>query len=403
MCKTPQKQFIYFPSFSSKFSVLKKDEMKIGNIETMRFWDERFPEKYRHKFFLLTAPEFYKSKINVREALGLQDSLVFTDSGGFQIANNSLQWTPDLREKIFRFQEENGDIGMNIDVPPKLKYFGRYQECLDFSIDNFKYFEKHQTGKTKYLNVVQNDVEAESYQHWYNAVKGFNFSGWAIGSTSLQHYNSLYVLALFLKNREFERKDYQYYHFLGTTTPFNYLIYAVLQKNLNKYYPHAIVTTDSSTPLYQTTYGNWYHSPDYKKLQYNMIYFGNKGKCGYEPTERLPCVFDDCPICSNITYNDIENPESHTILAIHMGWHNLFIFTKGVDWFSKLAYGGNDVIQRFFTADILTMIKSIDEMFEKPEDAMKIFYKYKPLYVKISNGLEKKTDKLILDNTDLFA
>src|SRR3954469_19735015 len=100
MCKEKQKQFIYLPSFSSKFSLLKKDTMKFGDIETIRFWDDRFPEKYRHKFFLLTAPEFYKSKINVREALGLQDSFVFTDSGGFQLASGTLKWTPDLREKI---------------------------------------------------------------------------------------------------------------------------------------------------------------------------------------------------------------------------------------------------------------------------------------------------------------
>jgi hypothetical protein len=402
-----QKQFLYFPSFSSKYSAFKKDDMKFGdNCPTIRFWDDRFPVKYRHKYFLLTAAAFYKSKIDIRETLGLQDSLVFCDSGGFQVANGSLKWNLNLREDIFRWLESNGpnSISMNLDIPPKIEYFGKFRECLEISLDNFEYFHKHQSGKTKFLNVIQGDVDVSSYDVWFNTVKHFDdFRGWGIGSTLLQHYNALYVIALFLKNREFEKIHNEYYHFLGTTSPFNYLIYAVLQKNLNKYYPHAIVTTDSSTPLYQTTYGNWYHSVDYKKLQFNMMYFGNKGRCGYQEQEKLPCIFEDCPVCTHITYDQIANPESHSILAIHMGWHNLFIFTKAVDWFSKLAYGGNDVIQRMFTNDVLTMVKSIDEMFEKPEDAMKIFFKYKPLYVKISNGLTVPTDQNILSSEDIFA
>lgn len=399
-----QKQFIYFPSFSSKYSLLKKDEMILGDTPTIRFYDERFPERYRHKFFLLTAASFYKSKVNIRESMGLQDSFVFGDSGGFQLASGTLKFSPELRDGILKFLEENSDIAMLLDIPPKLEYFGKFRECLDISKDNFAYFDKHRSGKTKFLNCIQGDVDVSSYDAWYKEIKHFDtFSGWGIGSTLLQHYNALYVTALFLKNREFEKKNNEYYHFLGTTSPFNYLIYAVIQKNLNKYFPHAIVTTDSSTPLYQTTYGNWYHSVDYKKLQFNMMYFGNKGKCGYEEIEKLPCIFEDCPVCTNIDYSHIANPESHSILATHMGWHNLFIFTKAVDWFSRLAYGGNDVIQRMFTQDVLTMVKSIDEMFEKPEDAMRIFFKYKPLYVKISNGLEKVADKNILSNEDIFA
>lgn len=399
-----QQKFIYFPSFSSKYSLLKKDEMKVGNLDTVRFYDDRFPEKYRHKYFLITAGAFFdKKNTNIREQLGLQDSLVFGDSGGFQIAAGTIPWNLDIRDRIFHFLEENGDINMNLDIPPKLKYFGRFEECLRISIDNFKYFQKKQSGKTKFLNVIQGDVDVSSYDRWYAAVKDLEFNGWGIGSTLLQHYNAIYVTALFLKNREFEHKYNHYMHFLGTTSPFNYLIYAVIQNNLNKYYPHCVVTTDSSTPLLQPVYGNWAHTINYKTLNFNYIWVGNKGSVKYIDDAKLPCIFEDCPICSNISYNDIANYKTHTEFAIHVGWHNLFLFTKGVDWLSDLVYGGTDVLKGFFTHDIICMMKSIDEMFEKPEDAMKIFFKYKKLYVKLSNALEKEADKNILADEELFA
>src|SRR5580704_10119771 len=118
-----QKQFLYFPSFSSKFSAFKKDDMAFGdNCPTIRFWDDRFPKKYQHKYFLLTAAAFYKSKFNTREAMGLQDSLVFGDSGGFQVANGTLPYSNDLRDGILNWLQENSDIAMNLDIPPKIEY-----------------------------------------------------------------------------------------------------------------------------------------------------------------------------------------------------------------------------------------------------------------------------------------
>jgi len=401
------KKFIYFPSFSSKLSILAKDDLKISDdIPTFRFWDDRFPEKFRHKYFLITAPMFFRRKTSIIEEAGLQDCMIFADSGGFQVANGTIQWDLSIREDIFNFLENNSTLAMNLDIPPKINYKGKFRECIDISYDNIKYFHEKQSGKTKFLNVLQMDEAEEQFDIWYDKIKMFEFNGWGIGGTLNQHYNAIYIIALLLKNRELDKKLCEYIHFLGATNPFNFLIYAVIQKNLNKYYPHCTVTTDSSTPLLQPVYGNWAHSINYKNWNFNYLWVGNKGTVKYEEEAKLPCILEDCPICSNINFGKIAEytGKGHsTNFTLHVGYHNFFIFLKSVDWISNLVDSGNDVLKGFFTMDILTMIRSIDEMFEKPEDAMRIFYKHKRLYVKLSNQVEKMPDKNLVANEELFA
>ena len=49
-------------------------------------------------------------------------------------------------------------------------------------MENFKYFNENQSGKTKFLNVLQGEDDT-TYKEWYDAVKGFDFQGWSIGGT----------------------------------------------------------------------------------------------------------------------------------------------------------------------------------------------------------------------------
>ena len=62
------------------------------------------------------------------------------DSGGYQIASGAMKWDIKHLDRIFKWLEENTDIAMNLDIPPRLKYQGQYAECLQISKENFKYF-----------------------------------------------------------------------------------------------------------------------------------------------------------------------------------------------------------------------------------------------------------------------
>ncbi len=59
------KRFIYFPSLSagSMVSAFKKD-MKFTSGDPVKFFDSRYPEKWRHPYFLITAGHHYKKNLS---------------------------------------------------------------------------------------------------------------------------------------------------------------------------------------------------------------------------------------------------------------------------------------------------------------------------------------------------
>jgi hypothetical protein len=227
------KRFIYFPSLSagSMVSAFKKD-MKFTSGDPVKFFDSRYPEKWRHPYFLITAGHHYK-KMDFRDQLGLEkDVLVFGDSGGYQIATGALPYSNELREKIFHWLEANSDVAANLDIPPKTKYKNKFAECADISYDNFAWFEKHQSGKTKFLNMLQGS-NTDEYTWWYHKFKHFDFQGWAIGGPQ-KLVDFMFAVSLMLKEREFENKRLEYVHLLGISKISDFFILATLQKLMNK-------------------------------------------------------------------------------------------------------------------------------------------------------------------------
>ena len=133
--------FIWFPSYSCAgiASELKTGYKLKGELSS-RFYSDEFPEQFRYKYFLLSAGSNYRDKES-RKTFGLSDDvLVFGDSGGFQIKTGNLNWKPELRETILRWSENNTDVFMNLDIPPGGKVFKEYDECLDLSAENFRYY-----------------------------------------------------------------------------------------------------------------------------------------------------------------------------------------------------------------------------------------------------------------------
>ena len=208
-------KFIYFPSFSAGAmgSSLAKN-VKLKNDLSIRFYSEEFPEKYRHTDILITAGHHFK-KDDYKNDLGLTDkNLVMGDSGGYQIASGAIKWDMSIRERIFKWLEHNSDIAMNLDIPPKIKYEGMYEECLKISKDNFKYFADNQSGNTDFLNVVQgtNDLE---YINWYNEMKDYPFQGWAVGGGGRNVYAFMSGVMSLLQGGEHLKDTNKYFHILG--------------------------------------------------------------------------------------------------------------------------------------------------------------------------------------------
>ena len=276
--KEKQKEFIYFPSLSAGgfASALIKDQ-KLSSGVPCRFYSDEYPKEWQHKYFLVTAGHYYK-KMDIRDQMGLgKDVLVFGDSGGYQIATGALKYSDDLREKIFHWLEANSDVAANLDIPPKTVYENQFEKCADISYDNFAWFEKHQSGKTKFLNMLQGSNPSE-YDWWYHKFKHFEFSGWAIGGPQ-KLVDFMWALALMLKNREFENVQNEYLHLLGISKISDFFILSTIQKLLNKHYGNRIVvTTDSSSPGQYPVYGTFLHSHNFKKLSFSDVYMPKPDK-----------------------------------------------------------------------------------------------------------------------------
>lgn len=375
---TPKK-LVYFPSLSSgafASPISKNSEVAPGI--PYRFWDDRTPEEWRHKYFLLTAGHLYK-KTEVRKNWGLEDSLVFGDSGGFQIATGALKWDIELRDKIFNWLESNSDIACNIDIPPRVTYEGRFQECLDMSLNNFKYFESKQSGRTKFLNVVQGSNPVE-FKHWYNTVKDLQFGGWCIGS-SRRLVDFMYILSLMIKEKEFLKPYNTWIHLLGISKVSDFFVLAQLQKLMNVYTGNKItISTDSSSPGQYPIFGQMVWSPNMRDQVFNMLYFPKDStNSNYPESGHIPSLLNH-PGVKYLTWDVVRNYSTEAVTRLT--YHNLHMYVHTSNSVENLvANCPLSVLAELIPNDLLQVLRSMEEMFEA-SDPITVFEKYRPYYVK---------------------
>jgi hypothetical protein len=409
--KEQDKRFIYFPSLSagSMVSAFKKD-MKFDNGDPVKFFDSRYPDKWRHPYFLITAGHHYK-KMDFRDTMGLEkDVLVFGDSGGYQIATGALPYSNELREKIFHWLEANSDVAANLDIPPKTKYRNKFAECADISYDNFAYFEKHQSGKTKFLNMLQGS-NTDEYTWWYNKFKHFDFQGWAIGGPQ-KLVDFMFAVALMLKERTFENPRLEFLHLLGISKISDFFILATLQKLMNKYYGNRIyVTTDSSSPGQYPVYGTYLHSANYKTQTFSELYFpknaeyrrqahikqGKTGDVAIDLTQHVPCPLH-CPGCEDFTYEFTtgktpEGLDRYSQEAIpRMVVHNVHLYVQCADEINQLVDSHVELLETVVPRDLYDVILSLHEMFADPDAALHTYEKYIKTYKKFGGSSISTTD-----------
>lgn len=394
------KNFIYFPSFSvgSFGSSLQKD-LKLRNGLPVRFYSEEFPERFRHPYFLVTAGHFYK-KTDLRKEWGLDQKGVITlgDSGGYQIASGAIKWDKSIRPLILDWLESNSDIAMNLDIPPRLKYLGKFDECLEISYDNFKYFDSNRKGNTKFLNVLQGDND-QSYIQWYKKVKDFEFSGWGIGGCGGSLYRFMAGIATLMHGKEQYKKNNEYLHILGTSKVIDFLILSRLQKSLNDVGSEIQVTTDSSTPSRQIVFGNYAHNVNFTKPCFNLIHIPKEysdtnrsfskqteNKLSQDNESLLPNVIPfDSLLEGGYTKDDLVNWKSEGYAAAVM--HNFMFFNDIISKINSYIDGHPYILAQVINDNVFLLLKSIDEMvfaYENGTTPLKVFAKYTPLYTKMS-------------------
>ena len=387
--------FIYYSSLSSSVPYyFLLDDIKI-NDKTCRFYNKNYIHYYPH--FLATAGHNYKN-MNFRNEMGLLNTKVLGDSGGHQIKTERLKWKESLREKIFLWLENNTDVAINIDFPPDIKNKNNFDYCLKQSIENFKYFETHQTGKTDFLNVWQLNDEKLS-DVWFNKIKHFNFKGYALAFKNDSNVINqiLYSIAKF---KESNFKNIEYIHYLGLSSILHFFILNVIQNELNKTIKHKIVvSTDSSTPALIVKYGYFIYDVNWNTFSFNKIKFNNKENIFVDTL--IPCKYN-CFNCNNVSFSDLKdwNKETKMILTLH----NLNVMTESIKEIQNILQLPDNVKQELIGNNRYKLQNIIKEIINSDEP-MSVYNKNKEFCLKLNKEIYKPNNKRIIlknKNTNLF-
>ena len=383
-------KFIYFPSFSAgEYGDKLKKDFRFRNGMTCRFYSEEMEEKYRHPQVLITAGAHFKTD-GYRDKLGLtKDNLVMGDSGGYQIASGAMKWDIKHRDRIFKWLEENTDIAMNLDIPPRLKYQGQYGECLEISKENFKYFSDNQTGATQFMNVIQGDDE-HTYMNWYNEVKDFDFLGWGIGGCGGSLYRFMSGVLALINGKEHLKDSTKVIHILGTSKIRDFLMLKQLSKSIGDVGSKAIITTDSSSPDRAVVFGTFYTGFSMKRGTFESVGFPNAKHNGdiindfnNLPIKSWPRLTDfDDKLAETVDWTDVANWNPDCTIGMRM--HNFYLFKDAIQQVEHYIDGHNYILEQVVDKDTYTVLMSIDEMV-KSDKPIQVFEKYKHLYKKLSN------------------
>lgn len=242
---------------------------------------------WHYKWCLASAGHFARASRDNIISNRHQDTIVVGDSGGFQIATGAMKETrgwADLPgdEVIRRWQESDichrlvdwldahCNWAMTIDMPLWIRSEERRgspffklseAELIDVTVSNLKLIDEirdRRTG-TKFLNVLQAASSSgdladsmRSEDLWFDAVKDFDFEGWAIGGDVGRRGGFCRFLRrmLILKNAGLLSPPRNWCHVLGIGTPMWSVFLTAIQRAVQNHAsnPDFAISHDSATP-----------------------------------------------------------------------------------------------------------------------------------------------------------
>jgi hypothetical protein len=222
-------------------------------------------------------------------------TMLLGDSGGFQIGKGVLKFdwpnfyekkgdkgykgsADETRLKILNWLEFTSEWSMVLDVPSwaanplRSKDTGlkTFDDCLKATQFNNEFFLDNRLGATKFLNVLQGSNWEEA-QIWYEAVKDYDFEGWAMGGKNMRDmYIALKRIIIMRDEGKLEGKDWM--HFLGTSKLDWACMLTALQRQIRKHInPNLTISFDCASPFIATANGLTYTTPIHTNKRFSYI------------------------------------------------------------------------------------------------------------------------------------
>ena len=257
------------------------------------------------------------------------NTLILGDSGGYQIGKGVLKFdwldfegekANKTRRQILEWLEVTADWSMMLDVPtwacdhvhsPKtgLKSF---EDCLEKTKFNNKFFLDNRLGQTKWLNVLQGS-DWDTAEKWYNGVKEFSdpngpyagkeAEGWAFGGANMCKMD-ITLKRLMTMREEGMLTNKNWIHFLGTAQLDWSCYLTLIQRQLRKHINEELtISFDCASPFIATAKGLVYTNAQHTNKRWSVIMDkapDNKALSGKD----IPFPFES-EIGSRITMEDV--------------------------------------------------------------------------------------------------
>jgi len=285
---------IYVPSLQSgyaQYATRQNKDVRDGDLPSrfrvrdLDFFDPK-SQLWSCAYTLYSSGQFDKAQL--RNADMIRDrkrgqSVVIGDSGGFQLGTGVIknrdeqrelnrlatnpaklvsQWQDvGFRRRTLRWLEMYTDYAMTLDMvlwgskeankdsKSVLRNLS-VDQLIDLSVDNLKYFSDNRGqvsgGGTKFLSVLQ-DIGNGTGERWYQAVKDFEFEGWAYGGSTKLLHNLLRWCHRLMREKKLDKSEW--FHLLQNSPPVFSVVYSAIQRELSKALGHEItISYDSSSP-----------------------------------------------------------------------------------------------------------------------------------------------------------
>lgn len=321
----------------------------IGTIESMNFLNKK-EGIFHYKWALYSAghAELDVNKHSEKEDMirnrDRENSWLLGDSGGFQIAKGlwpgnwadpNCPHAAKKRSLVLNWMEEYMDYGMMLDIPTwtfqnpkaaKASGIHSYQDAVDATHINARYYLNNRRGNFKVLNVLQGSTHTDA-DNWYNEFKDYcdpkkypdnHFDGWAMGGQNMCDVHLiLRRIVHMIHDGLLEPGLHDVMHFLGTSKLEWAVLLTDIQRAVRKYHnPNFMITYDCASPFLATANGQIYHSiriNDRGKWSYVMspsadaLKYANDSRKFKDAviTDKILSAFEDSPISVNFNINDI--------------------------------------------------------------------------------------------------
>ena len=281
---TPKSEAIYIPSVSPGFAMAVHDGQWQRALpqgvapKDLNFLDPANPLLHLSHAMTSAGQALNQTRTCIINTRDRSKTLIVGDSGGYQIASGRMviNGDPD-RLRILRWLESNADVAMTLDVPtgPLLKHPHLYPykstaDCLTATLDHLTFFDANRSNPdTRFLSVLQGNTPVEA-DAWYDAVKHFEFEGWALAGVLRHNFHEVCRRILIMAH-EGKLANKKWLHVLGTCELDTAVLLTALQRAINTHINDELrISYDTSSPFRMLAYNSVYTLPSFTAKEMTM-------------------------------------------------------------------------------------------------------------------------------------